>query len=511
VTTPADSPFPNTEAFKIDGKLSSDGTLESKIEDTTRGDSEVILRTAFRQVPEPEWKDLVQRISYGMGFAGTVSDIGASKPETIGEPFHFSYSYNRKDYPDWKSDHRITVPGMPFYLPPVRDDAGYPVWLGPPVEAVSDSKVELPQGYKPQVPSKVDLKYDFAEYHASYSQDGGVLTAKRRLLIKLREVPVAEFDDYRSFIKNLQNDVNRYVYTTSSSAAVIPDAPVPTITPSFVRGLMGLPDSDSSNANQLEADARSEMTSHDLQGAVSSLHRAVAEDPRFTRAWVLLGMLLLSQQQYPEAAEAYEAAMKMSGVQPDLQASLASVYLLAGEREKAAAAFTKLAEVDPKGNTFNDVAYQMANADLKLPLALNYANKAVRDAEEESQKITLPDLKVEDLKEIFRVAAYWDTLGWVNERMSNLEQAELYLRASWKLTQDCVVAGHLCHLYKRTHKTALAIQMCRMAIYRMPITGRGDMSQFQTEMAAAQDNLKYLDRQGGQVEKIGRCLRGGYP
>src|SRR5258708_26301061 len=120
-------------------------------------------------------------------------------------------------------------------------------------------------------------------------------------------------------------------------------------------------------------------------------------------------MLLLSQQQYPEAAEAYEAAMKMSGVQPDLEASLASVYLLAGEREKAAAAFTKLAEVDPKGNTFNDVAYQMANADLKLPLALNYANKAVRDAEEESQKITLPDLTVEDRKEIFRGAADWDT------------------------------------------------------------------------------------------------------
>jgi hypothetical protein len=35
--------------------------------------------------------------------------------------------------------------------------------------------------------------------------------AKRRLLIKLHEVPVAEFDDYRNFLKNLQNDVNRYV------------------------------------------------------------------------------------------------------------------------------------------------------------------------------------------------------------------------------------------------------------------------------------------------------------
>jgi tetratricopeptide (TPR) repeat protein len=95
----------------------------------------------------------------------------------------------------------------------------------------------------------------------------------------------------------------------------------------------------------------------------------------------------------------------------NLHASLGSAYLLAGDREKAGAAFSELADADPKGNYFNDVAHQMANADLQLPLALGYAKKAVRAAEDESHQITLPDLKVEDLKEIFKVAAYWDTLG----------------------------------------------------------------------------------------------------
>jgi hypothetical protein len=61
---------------------------------------------------------------------------------------------------------------------------------------------------------------------------------------------------------------------------------------------------------------------------------------------------------------------------------------LAGERNKAGEAFAKLADWDPQGNTFNDVAYQMAEADLKLPLALDYAKKAARAAEQESQKIT---------------------------------------------------------------------------------------------------------------------------
>src|ERR1700690_1689084 len=192
--TPVDPPFPSSQAFKIDAKLGDDGTLEAKVEDTTRGENEVGLRLAFRQVPEPQWKDLAQQISYGLGYAGTVSEAGASALEAIGEPFHFSYSYNRKDYPDW-SNHQFTVPGLPFYMPPVRDDAKYPIWLGPPLDTVSDSNVELPKGYWPRVPSNVDLRYDFAEYHASYSQDQGVLIAKRRLLIKLHEIPVAEWGD----------------------------------------------------------------------------------------------------------------------------------------------------------------------------------------------------------------------------------------------------------------------------------------------------------------------------
>ena len=83
-------------------------------------------------------------------------------------------------------------------------------------------------------------------------------------------------------------------------------------------------------------------------------------------------------------------------------------------------------------------------------------------------------------------------LGWVNERMSNLEEAELYLRASWKLTQDGVVAGHLCHLYKRIHRTESAIQMCRLAIYRMQVTGGSLPGQVNTEMDAAQWNLDHL-------------------
>ena len=557
ITTPADPPVPGNNHFSIDARLNPDGALDAKIEDVLQGENEVVIREVFRQVPQPKWNDLVQQISYRLGFAGVVSETTAGNPEAIDEPFRFAYSYHRKDYPDW-SDHKFSVPGLPFALPPVHEDSAYPVWLGSPLETVVDARVKLPEGFVPIVPVEVNLNYDFAEYHATYSQENGTLVAKRRLLIKLHEIPVSEFDSYRKFLKELSEDVNRYVMTSSLNGQPAPArnaAPLAMLT-----HLHDLPGSSSAEANTLEADAHEEITKRDVAGAVSSLYRAVAADPKFARAWVTLGEALLEQNQtaagidafhkamaadpqesaipkalgfglmahrrfedavpiwqdfikahpedgdgpanlgncllnlsrYPEAASAFETAVKLNTQSADLQVNLGSAYLRAGDRERAAAAFQKLAEMDAKQHALNNAAYQMANADLQLPLALEYAKRAARSEEEESQKIDLERLDMGTAKHIFRLAAYWDTLGWVNERMSNMAEAEKYLQASWKLTQDGVVAGHLCHLYKRIHENTHAVQMCRLAISRMSLSTQLTPEEYGTEVAAAQENLQHL-------------------
>jgi tetratricopeptide (TPR) repeat protein len=566
-TTPLDPPVTNWQKFSIDGKLKDDGSFEGKVEDTIHGENEVYLRAAFRTVPQAQWKDLVQQISYQLGYSGVVSDVSAGTPEDMAIPVHFAYSYNRKDYPDW-ANHRFTIPGLPFIMPPVRDDSEFPVWLGSAYETVSQSRVGLPLGYKPELPHNVDLSYDFAEYHSSYSQEAGVLSATRRLVIKQHEVSTSEFEQYRKFLKQMSEDVDQYVpafpvsgLVSSGRSADAQNRVVldPRVT-KFQDRLRSLPNSSSAEANKLEANAREQTLRHDLPGAVASLYRAVEEDAKFARAWVLLGTLLLSQKQtdagvaafkkaisaapdepaipkalgyalmansnwdaavpvwqdfltaHPDDADgpanlgnclrkfgrnadaikAYEQALKIKPDQVSVQMSIASIYLQAGERQKASAAFQKVAQMDSEKKYLNDVAYEMANDDLDLQVALDYAKQAVRAAEEDSETITLPELKVEDLRKIFQLAAYWDTLGWINERLSNMEPAERYLKASWRLDQDGVVAGHLCHLYRREHKTAAAIQMCRLAISRMSVSQQVAFGGYNTELAAAQENLRFL-------------------
>jgi len=561
VNTPADPPSAALQVFNMDAKLGDAGTLEGNADLSARGDLEYLLRSSFRAVPLPQWKELVQRISLSSGFGGEVSEVTASSPEKTDEPFHFSYKYTRKEFGDWPN-RRIVAPAPWMALLAPGDEELLPMgplWLGPLTDIQSHSQVELPTGYHPALPAQVHLKRDFAVYDATYEFKDGRLISERHLKTLLREVPASEREEYKQFMKTLQEDYGVFIPLSSGSGSSVAQGTTdPNL--STMSSLRSLPESSNAEAARLESEARGKMTNHDLPGAVSSLYRAVAADPKFTRAWVILGGLLIMQRQvdagtdafqkamaidptqpaiskalglslmsvsrfedavpvwqdfvkahpddldgtanlgscllqlkrYPEAAAVYEAAAKTHTDRADVQASLASTYLLAGEREKAGAAFGKLKELDPDGNTFNDAAYQMANADLNLPLALDYAKKAVRRAEEESQKITLPDLKMEDVTKIFKVAAYWDTLGWVDERMSNLEVAEQYLRASWNLTQDGVVAGHLCHLYKRVHKTALAIEMCRVAIYRIPMSEGLALSQYKTERDAAQENLDHL-------------------
>ena len=93
----------------MQAKLNDAGVLEGKAENTDRGDTELLFRAAFRAVPLPQWKELVQQISYGLGFGGEISDVDATQPERTGDPFHFSYKYKRTDYSDW-SNRRITPP-----------------------------------------------------------------------------------------------------------------------------------------------------------------------------------------------------------------------------------------------------------------------------------------------------------------------------------------------------------------------------------------------------------------
>lgn len=520
-TTPAEGPSPGLQNFKIDAELSDSGTLEGKVERTIRGgDLEIVLRAAFRSVPLPQWKDLIQRLSYSSGFAGDVSEVTASPPEKTEDPFHFAYTYTRKDYPDW-SEHRISSPLPPLLTQAPDSKPSHPILLGSLQELHYESRVHLPAGYSPALPSNSDLKEDFAEYHARYSVEKGVLVTDRRLLVKLREVPTAEFEAYKKFAKAVSDDHEVYVALSTGLSDL--DA--------YQAAIWNLPDSDNPDAMKAYKAAETEING-DVPATIESLKRAVELDRKFVRAWLWMGQLyvfrrqrdlateifrkaieadphqaisyklagsnlmslqkyeeaagvwrslivtepqdvdgpsglgsaLMALKQYAEAAQAYESAVSLNPDRAFLQEQLGGAYLRAGNEDKAMAAFKRTLELDSQPLWFNNISYMLAEADKQLPVALEYAERAVREEEEASAKVNLPDLKKEDLGYTSSLGAYWDTLGWVYFRLGDYSKAEKYLNAAWMIIQSPTPADHLGQTYEKQGQKANAVRMYRLAL-----------------------------------------------
>jgi len=200
--TPLDPPYLENARFESEGKLSEQGVYIGHIVQSYHGDAELILRAAFRQVPQSQWKEAMQRFSRGIGFTGEVSNPHISEIEQTSQPLEISYDYTREKFGDW-DDHRI-FPSMPStgwgLSPGVKEKKpADPIEIGSPGEQDYVSKVTLPKGWSLDPQSNVDLKEDWAEYHSSYSLKDGVYFAERRLVLKKNKVPLEDWGKYLAF------------------------------------------------------------------------------------------------------------------------------------------------------------------------------------------------------------------------------------------------------------------------------------------------------------------------
>ncbi len=505
--TPANPPFPSFHRFRLEGKLSAEGTLEAKVTSSVRGDAEVILRSAFRNTSPAQWNELGQKIVSAWGFGGTVSELSLSPLEATDAPLELRYTYTRKNYSDWQNRHALLppLPMVPMFLslPEALEEGratGKAIELDSPAEMVYEARVELPADFAPRVPPAIELLKEFAEFRASYRLEGNVLEAERRLEIKQKKVAVARQSDYRPFRKAILADADTLISEEGSLAP--------------------LDQSDNQEAQRAFNEGRAAYQQRQLRRARDSFEHAVALDPSFAGAWLALGSLRMTvgerevgleafrkarevnpkhpathetlafalmamnrtdealvvwkglqaidpqnrnapanmgeiyfeKKQYAEAVTVLESAVKLNPRSAPLQYHLGQSYLRVNEPEKAAKAFEVALQLESTPALLNNVAYELADRGVQLPQALDYAQRAVRGNEEETAKIQADKVEDADLGRMRSLAAAWDTLGWAHFRLGNLPEAEKYLTAAWNLSQDAPIADHLGQLYEKQGK-----------------------------------------------------------
>jgi tetratricopeptide (TPR) repeat protein len=224
--TPADPPFATFQTMEATGTLDKDGVAHSHISLSVRGDTELIFREAFHRNSPGQYNEVVQQISYGIGYGGKTSNADVSRPENTAEPFKMSYDYQRDKTPDW-DNQRIIPQVAPVALvrfsdsdPLVRD-----LVLGTPRVETSHAAIKIPDGWGTVLPEASHHKCAYVTYDETYRFEKGTIYTERRIEILKQKVPAADLKTYKKWADDASLGEEQYIRLTPGYD--IPPRPIP--------------------------------------------------------------------------------------------------------------------------------------------------------------------------------------------------------------------------------------------------------------------------------------------
>jgi tetratricopeptide (TPR) repeat protein len=499
--TPAKPPFAAEQTMHAEGSLDKEGTSNSRLTMTFRGDDEVVMRSVLRQLSAAQYDLVVQQMSQGMGYAGTSSHAEVSRPEDTSTPFTVSYDYKREKSGDW-DNYRIIPQLTPVTLP--RPDEKTPpvraIELGVPRTEKSTAAMKLPEGWGVELPEAVHAKSAYATYDETYRFEKGTLYAERQVQVLQEKVPVADWKAYKKWADAVDLGNDSYVQLTGMAGKTAGgDAAGNTNT----------------EAQKLVAEAYKEVQQRDLDDAKVKLDKAKSLNGRQAWLWTTYAVLAYSRGEMTEAMEDYQQELKFhpeqygvygalaqvqdqlgrrseaeetlkrwAAVQPEsttptvnlmnmlvgdkkaaeaeavaeaaivklpddkkkdetLLLSLGRAQIMAGKKDKGEATLLALMQSTESPLMVNDAAYELADAGLQLAAAESATRTALGKMEETSKAWTLDEKAQTLATKTASIVATWDTLGWILYREGKLGEAEDYLNASWLSDLSATGGEHL--------------------------------------------------------------------
>ncbi len=514
VETPIDPPFRSTQRVEIDAEVSDLGKLSAKLRYFIRGDNELALRIAFRRAPQAQWQELGQTIAALDGIHGDVTAVKPSDPADTTNPFELDLDFSQANFLDWSSKKtKVNVPLLMIGMPDAPQDAAEPIHLGSPLDITMTLKLKLPSNFTAQAPVSVAIERDYAAFKSSYRFESHTLVAERTLTFKKRELPASRLGDYLAFTRAVESD-EAQVLVAENSATSAPEILQAAKPDELLEAGVAALNSGNLNASipllkrALELDPKIKEGWNNLglaylrlgqfEDAGAAFRKQIELNPFDEHAYNFLGFALQQQLDYADAAKAFEKQIEVNPIDPvahaalgalfleehkyaeavpeldkatiltpdnaALQVSLGQAYINTGEKEKALAAFEKGVDLARTPIVWNNVAYNLAEHQLELDKAQQYAESAVSATTANLRNLDLAHLSIEDLQAVSNLGIYWDTLGWVHFQKGDLKQAEQYVQAAWLLNQHGEVADHLAQIAQKLGEKDQAIHFYSLSI-----------------------------------------------
>jgi len=335
-TTPSTAPVKNQFSIKLDGKFSEAGSLDTAVEISAQGDSEIPLRSAFRSISQSHWEEVLKFISATWGLAGDVSDIHLDSLEDTSKPFHLTYRYHKENY------FAVPTSGVSFrILPPMSArhvsaaDPKHPmkpVDIGPAIEEIYRAHIVFPPNYTVQAAPSASMSRDYGDYSVSYDLNKNVLEAQRRLVVKLNELPASRRTDYDSFANASGIEQQQMLTAVIRPASAASLAAATKIT---------------GTADELRKAGLAALQRRDFVSAADLLQRSVDLDTTQKDTWDDLGHAYAGLSKHDDAIRAYRKQLEIDNFHKSANQDLASELQAQGKFDDAVAAYRRQLEITP--------------------------------------------------------------------------------------------------------------------------------------------------------------------
>ena len=148
----------------------------------------------------------------------------------------------------------------------------------------------------------------------------------------------------------------------------------------------------------------------------------------------------------------------------EAQVRLGEAYLNLNQDEKAMQSFDEATRISASAGIWNGIAYQLALKKVHPDLPRRYAESAVTTTAAVLRNVTLDQPSKHDLTLVSSIAAYWDTLGWVEFVTGHPDKALKYCLAGWQAGQRANIADHLGQIYEKQGNKKDAIRFYALSL-----------------------------------------------
>lgn len=497
--TPAELPFKAFGEFDAKASVDQNGTVNSHIVITMRGDEGVGMREALHMLSPGQYGEFIQRISQALGFSGATSNVEVSRPDATADPLHIAYDYKREKGSEW-SEYKIVPELTVIYLPVVDEKSPpqVPINLGSRRVETVKSEMKLPDGWGATLPDAVHVHTPFATYDKTYRFEHGTLYADRRIEVLQEKIPASSWKAYKKFVDDAGFAAGEpWVQLTSSvTKAGESGPPLPSVNNNqaadlitqavqagrswdldgavklldqakklnskqrmlwqaygyiaTLRGAMIEAAADFRKEINLHPDehnvylalAQSQLMANEKDEAKQTLQSGLAQGPNPDIA-LMLGAILASDQAY---ADEVRLLSPVASKYPDnmrLQLLLGEADIRSDHKEEGARILATLLKNSTDPMILNDASYELADKGMNLDLAEASALKAVEMRTKETAALTIDSDPKAAKATVQLLAAAWDTLGWIYFQEHKPNLAEGYLRAAWFNATNSTVGLHL--------------------------------------------------------------------